>query len=146
MLNGLKTWWSCVAGGSPAKRNYNRRMLQVAVAYLLLVLGVALVVRHVHLQRPLLYVIAVLPAIAVLRMIHVVALYLQELKDEYVARQLVNSILLGAAAVLAVNAVSDFLRSFTDIGALPEFTLFLVFWGVMGLAEVMQKKAARYEE
>jgi hypothetical protein len=124
-------------------------MVQVAVAYILLVLAVALVVKHTHPQRAVLYVIAVLPAIAVLRMIHVVALYLQELKDEYLARQLVNSILLGAAAVLAVNAVSDFLRSFAGTGVLPEFTLFLVFWGVMGLAEIVQTRqilAAKYEE
>jgi hypothetical protein len=85
-----------------------------------------------------LYFWALVPCIPVLRLIHVLALYIQEESDEFQRLLVVRSVLWGGAAMLAVAAFSDFLRSYTKIGNLPPFTMFMVFWCVFGLAQGVQ--------
>jgi hypothetical protein len=96
-------------------------------------------VRHAHVQGWLLYVCAVVPSLAIFRLLQVVGLYLKEETDEFVRQQMVNSILWGTAVVLGLSAVSDFLRGYTGKGELPGFTIFIVFWMVFALAQGVQQ-------
>ena len=127
---------------SKAQRMYMRRMSQTVAGYLLVVLCTTYLVRHARVSGWSLYVFAVLPVLPVLRMLHVVALYMQEEGDEYQRLLLVRSILLAATALLVLTTVSDFLRSYTPVGAPPPFTQFVVFWLVFGLAQGMQQRAS----
>jgi hypothetical protein len=108
-------------------------------AYVLLVFGTTWAVRHAHVKGWLLYVCAVVPSLAIFRLLQVVGLYLKEESDEFVRQQMVNSILWGTAAVLGLSAVSDFLRGYTGKGDLPGFTIFIVFWMVFALAQGIQQ-------
>lgn len=128
---------------SKAERQYMKRLLQTMSAYLVLVFGVTHLVRHGNLSNPVKCVLALLPCVAIVRLIHVVALYLSEETDEYQRLLVVRSILCGAAALLTVQSFSDFLRSYTSTGNLPPFTLFTVFWLVFGLAQGMQNRTNR---
>jgi len=128
---------------SKAERRYVKRMLVTMTAYLVLVVGVTWAVRHAHVQGWWLYVCAVVPSIAIFRLLHVVALYLKEETDEFVRQQMVTSILWGTAAVLGVSAFTDFLRSYTGKGDLPPFTIFMVFWMVFALAQGIQSQQNR---
>jgi hypothetical protein len=95
-------------------------------------------VRHAHVQGWWLYVWAVVPSLAIFRLLQVVGLYLKEETDEFVRQQMVNSILWGTAGVLGLSAFTDFLRSYTGKGDLPPFTMFLVFWMVFALSQGIQ--------
>jgi hypothetical protein len=106
--------------------------------YLLLVVGATWAVRHAHVKGWLMYVCAVVPSLAILRLLQVVGLYLKEETDEFVRQQMVNSILWGTAVVLGLSAVSDFLRGYTGKGELPGFTIFVVFWMVFALSQGIQ--------
>jgi hypothetical protein len=128
---------------SKAVKRYTQRTIVTMSAYLVLVFVTTYLVRHEHLPGWLLYVCAVVPSLAVLRMLHVVALYLKEEKDEFVRQQTVNSLLWATAAILALTAFTDFLRSYTPFGTLPPFTVFVAFWIVFGLASTVQTRESR---
>jgi ABC-type proline/glycine betaine transport system permease subunit len=123
---------------SKAEKRYLKRLIWAMSAYLVVVLLTTLLVRHGHVTGWVLYVVAVLPCIPILRLIHVLALYVHEETDEFQRMLVVRSILCGGAAMLVVAAFSDFLRSYTKIGELPPFTMFMVFWVVFGLAQGVQ--------
>jgi len=123
---------------SKAEKQYVRRIVATMSVYLLLVVGATWAVRHAHVKGWLMYVCAVVPSLAILRLLQVVGLYLKEETDEFVRQQMVNSILWGTAAVLGLSAVSDFLRGYTGKGELPGFTIFIVFWMVFALSQGIQ--------
>ena len=128
---------------SKAEKKYLKRLIWAMSVYLVVVLLTTLLVRHGYVTGWLLYVVAVVPCIPVLRLIHVLALYVQEETDEFQRLLVVRSILCGGAAMLVVAAFSDFLRSYTKIGELPPFTMFMVFWVVFGLAQGVQGMMTR---
>jgi hypothetical protein len=123
---------------SKAERLYVKRIGTTMSAYVLLVVGATWAVRHAHVTGWWLHVWAVVPSLAIFRLLQVVGLYLKEETDEYVRQQMVNSILWGTAAVLGLSAFTDFLRSYTGKGDLPPFTMFFVFWMVFALSQGIQ--------
>jgi hypothetical protein len=70
-------------------------------------------------------------------------MYLSEEADEYLRQQAVQAILWATAAVLGLTAFTDFLRSYTPFGTLPPFTVFVTFWVVYGLAQLIQVRLNR---
>jgi hypothetical protein len=131
---------------SKAEKRYMKRLFWTMCVYLLLVLLTTVLVRHGYVSGWAVYAWALLPCIPVLRMIHVLALYIQEETDEFQRLLLVRAVLCGGAAMLAVASCSDFLRSYTPTGNLPPFTMFIVFWVVFGLAQGAQRLMTRADE
>jgi len=123
---------------SKAEKRYMKRLLVTMSVYLVLVLGTTWLVRHEHVTGWLLYVCAVVPSLAIFRMLYVQALYLKEETDEFIRQQTVNSLLVATGMVLGMTACSDFLRSYTPYGTLPLFTVFVVFWLVFGASQGVQ--------
>lgn len=112
-------------------------------AYLVLRYISTWTVHHLHPSRPIIWLLALIPTLAVVKLLHVVALYIQEQKDEYLRAQLVRAILVGITATLAVNSFSDLLRAFDHGRGLPPFTLFSICWAVTGLAQGIQSHRNR---
>ena len=123
---------------SKAERKYVKRIMQAVAVYLVVVLLTTWLVRHQHVKGWLLYAVAVLPVLPVLRMLQAVALYVAEETDEFLRLLIVRSILLGAAAMMAASAVMDFLQSYAGVRPLP-FSLFMIFWVVFGAAQGIQR-------
>ncbi len=128
---------------SKAVKRYTKRILVTMSVYLVLVFATTYAVRHEHVQGWFLYVCSVVPAVAILWMLRVIALYLKEETDEFVRAQMVSSLLWATAAILGLSAVSDFLRSYTSYGTLPPFTVFVTFWIVFGMAQAVQQRLNR---
>ena len=128
---------------SKAERRYTRRMLIAMSIYILLVLITTHLVRREHVTGWWLYVFAVLPSLPILRVLQVVGLYLKEETDEYVRQQVINSLLWAMAAVLAITAFTDFLRSYTSFAGLPPFTVFVSFWMIFGITQAVQSRLNR---
>lgn len=131
---------------SLADRNYIRRMAITMAAYLLLTYISTWIVHHRHPSRPVIYLLALIPTLAVLKMLHVVALYLQEQKDEYLRAQLERAILVGITATLVAASFSDFLVAFDHGRGLPPFTLFAICWAVTGAAQSIQSHRNRVRD
>ncbi len=128
---------------SKAEKNYERRLIWAMLVYVVVVIVTTWAVRHGHVSGWALYVVAVIPCLPVLRLIHVLALYLHEETDEFQRLLAVRAILLGGAAMLVVSAFSDFLRSFANVGALSPFMMFSVFWVTFGIAQGVQARMNR---
>ena len=131
---------------SKAEKNYQARLWKAMLAYVVVVMLTTYLVRHGHVSGRWLYVWAILPCLPVLRLIHVLALYIHEETDEFQRLLVVRSVLFGGAAMLMVSAFSDFLRSFANVGALSPFFMFSVFWCVFGLAQGVQSAMNRVGE
>ena len=126
-----------------AERVYQGRFMRTMSVYVLLVLVVTSIVRHGHVRGWLLYVLAVVPSLAIFKLLHVVAMYLREETDEFQRDGVVRSILWGTAVLLAVSAVTDFLRGYTLAGDLPPFMNFTIFWIVFAIAQFAQQRMNR---
>ena len=129
-----------------AHRTYLRRMFVTVAAYLLLTYICTWIVHHLHPSRPVIYILALIPTLAVLKMLHNVALYLQEQKDEYLRAQLVRAILVGITFTLVASSFSDFLFSYDHGRGLPPFTLFTICWVVTGIAQSVQSHRNRVRD
>jgi hypothetical protein len=125
---------------SKAEKRYTTRMLIAMSIYILLVLATTHLVRREHITGVWLYVCAVLPSLPILRVLQVVGLYLKEETDEFMRQQVVTSLLWAMAAVLALTAFTDFLRSYTTFAGLPPFSVFVSFWIIFGLAQAIQSR------
>jgi RsiW-degrading membrane proteinase PrsW (M82 family) len=131
---------------TPAGKRYQRRVIVTMVVYMVVLFGAISVVKHTHPHGWLLYAISVLPAVPILAMMGALGVYLQEEKDEYLRLITMRSLLVGSAALLAVLVVNDFLRSISGAAALPEFTSWVLFFVVFGLAQAVQTMRNRVKD
>jgi membrane protease YdiL (CAAX protease family) len=118
---------------NPAIRRYLRRFAVAMSAYIALILIVVLCFRHLHPTGPLAYLLAVLPAVAIIGMIVTAGLYLAEEKDEFQRNLFVQALLWGLGGVLTVTSVWGMLESFTHIQHFEPtwtFTVFCIFVGI----------------
>jgi hypothetical protein len=119
---------------NPAIRRYLRRFAVAMSAYIVLILVVVLCFHHLHPTGPLAYLLALLPAAAIIGMIVTAALYLAEEKDEFQRNLFVQALLWGLGGVLAVTSVWGMLESFTHIRHFEPSWTFTLFWMFVGLS------------
>jgi len=124
---------------SKAGKRYQRRVLQTMVVYAFLLVGSAYLIKHVHIQGLLIYVIAAVPAMPVLVVFGWMGRYLLEETDEYQRWLVMQSILVGTGLLLGTVVVSDFLRVYAHTLGLPPFISFLVFCGGMTGMQFIQR-------
>jgi hypothetical protein len=135
--------WFSRCQDTKALKRYQRRVLSTVAAYLVVLFGSITVVRHLHVQGVLLYLLAMLPAVPVILILGWLGLYLQEETDEYLRLITMRALLVGTAALMGVIVVSDFLQAIAERPALPPFTYFLVFFSAFGIAQGVQKRMNR---
>lgn len=113
---------------NPAIRRYLRRFAVAMSAYLVLTVFVVSYFHRVHPKGLLAYLLAVLPAVAIIGIIVTVGLYLAEEKDEFRRNIFVQAMLWGLGGVLAVTSVRGMLESFTHIVHFQPTWTFTLFW------------------
>jgi hypothetical protein len=118
-------------GSSSAAKLYQRDVLRFMAAYVVVLFCASWFVRHDGAEHFYLYFWSVLPAIPILSVIWRMGRYLREEKDEYQRLVAMQGVLVGAAALLAVLVVNDFLRAFAKASALPPFSSFVIFCAAM---------------
>lgn len=126
-------------GTTIAKKRYERDVLRFMASYVVVVLCSAWFVKHDGKERFFLYFWSVIPAIPVMAVIWRMARYLKQESDEYQRLLVMQSVLVGAAALLAVVVVNDFLRAFAGTKALPAFSSFIIFCAGMAITQAVQK-------
>jgi hypothetical protein len=124
---------------TPAKRRYERDVMKFMLIYVVIVLISAWFVKHDGHEKFYLYFWSLFPALPVLAVLYRMGRYLREETDEYQRWLVMQSILVGTAALIGTMVVSDFLRSFAGMGSLPPFAGFLIFCGGMAGTQIVQR-------
>jgi hypothetical protein len=126
---------------NPATRRYLYRFVPTMTAYVVFLLFAEWAIHRFHPTGSLLYALAVLPAIPIVGIIVVVGLYLAEEKDEFQRNLLIQSMLWGLGAIMALTTVWGFLQIFTPIPRFQPYMTFPLFWCFQGIATgVLQKR------
>jgi uncharacterized YccA/Bax inhibitor family protein len=118
---------------NPAARRYMWRFSVTMLLYILfLVLAVWVFVHH-HPTGPLAWLLALLPALAIIGQIAAFGLYLAEEKDEFQVAIGVQSMLWGIGGTLAVTVVWGFLESFVHLRHLNLILVYPLFCILCGI-------------
>jgi len=122
---------------SPANRRYVIRFISTMSAYAVLLATVIFYLVRFRPTGPIVYFLAVLPALPIIGVIVVVGLYLREEKDEFQRALIERSLLWGMGGTLAVTSVWGFLEMFSRIPHLNPFYNFALFWVFVGIASIV---------
>ncbi len=117
-----------------ASRRYTRRFIPTMAAYVVLILVITYFFKHHHPTGLLAYCLAVLPALPLIATIFITGLYLTEEQDEFQRTILIQSMLWGIGATLAVTTVWGFLEHLANVPALDITLIYPAFWFFVGVA------------
>jgi hypothetical protein len=124
---------------SPATRRYNRRGMVWTFSYVLLLAVAVIGAKSLQAQGPLLWVLAVLPALPILYLVWTMARYLIEEQDEYLRMKVVNAALLATGLLLALATVWGFLETFGLVPHVPGWAA-LPVWAIgLGLGTAINR-------
>jgi hypothetical protein len=117
---------------TPATLRYNRRVLVMSFGYLLALFVALGLTRRMHIEGPLLWALAVLPAIPITGIVVAMGRWLVEETDEYQRMRTARASLIATGLVLVLASLWGFLEMF---GLAPHLWLWAVFpvWAI-GLA------------
>ena len=119
---------------TPAVRNYIARFFTAMTLYVLFLIGAVWAFPHYHPTGLLAYLLAILPALPIMAVIGVVALYITEEQDEFQRALLVRALLWAIGLTLAATTAWGFLEVFS---LAPHLDLYLVFPFFCALAGIM---------
>jgi hypothetical protein len=127
---------------NPAIRRYTWRFASVMALYVVFLFLAAWEFHHRHPTGVLAYLLAVLPSLPILGGLVVVGLYLGEERDEFQRMVMVQSMLWGIGATMAVTTVWGFLELFVQVQHFDLYLVYPLFWFFVGIfTPIMQ---ARY--
>lgn len=122
-----------------AMRCYNRRMLAVSFGYLVALFIALGVTRRMEIHGPLLWALALLPAVPVTGMILTIARLLVEETDEYQRMRMVRASLVATGILLVLASAWGFLEMF---GLVPHVWVWAAFpvWAMgLGIGQIANR-------
>jgi hypothetical protein len=106
---------------------YNRRMLPLAAAYVVVLLAAIVLHDRFHVAGPALYAVAVLPALPLIGIVWALGRFLIEETDEYQRNLMVRKMLVATGFMLVVATVWGFLEDFGLVRHMPAYWAFIVW-------------------
>lgn len=120
---------------SLAAKRYLMRFFPAIGAYVAVLFASTWIIKHLAPHGPLLWGLAIAPALPIIAVIAIMGLYLIEETDEFVRAMLVQSMLWGIGVTLAGCTAWGFLENVDLAPHLPLYLVFPIFCGAMGLAQ-----------
>lgn len=121
---------------------YNRRMLPLAAAYVVVMLGAIVMHERLHVTGPALYLIAILPALPLIGVVWAMGRFLVEETDEYQRALAVRKMLLATGFLLVVATIWGFLEEFGLVPHLAAYWGFIVWCFGLGVGACWSKLRA----
>lgn len=128
--------------GSPALRRYNRRFMAATFAYSLALFAAVWLTQQGGWPTPVLVVIALAPAAAVLGMIWTMARLIVEEQDEYLRANYVRDALFATGLMLALATSWGFLEQFELVPHLPSWWVFPAWAISLGIGQMWRRARA----
>lgn len=114
-----------------------------AIAYVALVLGAKIAIRHFEPHGPLLLAMAVTPAIPIIAYFFIFGRYLARV-DEYQRDRIIRALLVAVGATISISAVWDFLQAYGGVAPPEPFVFTLMFIVLFGVAQGLSKLFERF--
>ena len=119
---------------NPAKSRYMRRFSVTLLLYILFLVAAVWVFVHHHPSGPLAWLLAVLPALAIIGQIAAFGLYLAEEKDELQVALGMKSMLWGIGGTLSLTVTWGFLENFLQLRHMDLIWIYPIFCALSGIA------------
>jgi hypothetical protein len=113
---------------SPAHYRYVVRMWVAAAFCILFAFASAFAFRFGHVHGVLAYAMAVLPSIPIVAALIWTGMYLDEEKDEFQRNLLIQCLLAGMGATLALTTIWGYLENFGQAPHMPLTFVYAIFW------------------
>jgi hypothetical protein len=133
IMRGISRQMAATGCGSPAMLRYNGRMLYGSIGYMAALIGAVNLYKQTLVSGPLLWVVALVPAVFVLAMVWAMAMLIVEERDEYLRHRVIKQTLFATSGLLAVATIWGFLEQFALVPHVPAWAavpLFAVFLGL----------------
>lgn len=111
---------------------YTIQMMLWMVLYAALLVGAILYIQANHPTGPLLYALAVLPALPIGGTI-VTFLRFIERSDEFIRATMVRRVLVAMGLTLFLSTVIGFIENFTETQLIERYLVYPMFWACFGL-------------
>jgi hypothetical protein len=126
-----------------ATRRYLARLAPTMAVYIAVVFLTKWLFQHLHPTGPLVYLLAILPALPMVGSLAIVGLYVAEESDEFERSILVQSILWGLGGALAVSTIWGALEDFAQAPHRSAFYAYFFFWIFMAVSGVFIRRRYR---
>jgi hypothetical protein len=139
MVRSAERMQAAAGCATPAMRAYNRRCLVMSLAYIVTLFLTIGVTDRLSVTGPLLWLLALLPAIPIIGIVWAIARLLIEETDEYQRLRMVRASLVATGLVLVSSTVWGFLEMF---GLAPHLWLWAVFpvWAIgLGIGQLVNR-------
>jgi FtsH-binding integral membrane protein len=124
---------------SAAARRYNRSVLWLSVAYVVLLFGISLLFKRNLLSGPIAYPAALLPALPIIGIFAAIGRFITEETDEYQRMLLIRQTLVATGFALTVATVWGFLESFDLVGHADGYYVAVLWFGGLGLGSCVNR-------
>ncbi len=128
---------------SPAAKRYLARFAPAMTAYVGLLFASIWWIKHQDPHGPLLWLLAIAPALPIIAVIAIMGLYVVEETDEFQRSILVQAMLWGLGVTLAGCTAWGFLENVELVAHLPLYMVFPIFCMTMGLAQPLVRRRYR---
>ena len=122
---------------NPAARAYVRRFVPMMIAYAVLVFVAPYAIWALEAQGPVLWALAILPALPIIGVFWLIGRYMLELKDEYLRLLEVRKALVATTLALSVASIWGFLEIYADAAHLPTFFIPVIWFGGLGVGSLV---------
>ena len=134
-------------GHSAAFRRYLKHFIPTMVIYVVLVIAAPFLIRATHATGPLLWAIAVLPAIPIAAVFWLIGRLFLELRDEYLRMLEIRKALIATGFTMALASVWGFLEVYADVPHVPLFFVPITWFASLAVGAVVnvifERKAGR---
>lgn len=124
---------------NPAQKRYNRAVLLLGAAYVLILFGVGSYFNNAAPHGALAYLAAILPALPLIGIFFAMGRYIVDEQDEYLRMLFVRQSLIATGVALSLATAWGFLESFDLVRHLDSYWVAVVWFGGLGLGACVNK-------
>jgi hypothetical protein len=121
----------------PAVRTYLRRFAPTMILYVVLVCATPFLIRGTSATGPLLWAIALLPALPIIAVFWLIGRLLIELRDEYLRMLEIRKALIATGVTMSIAAGWGFLEIYADAPHLPLFFVPVIWFAGLAVCAVV---------
>jgi hypothetical protein len=124
---------------SPAIKRYNRRVILFSLAYAAFLIGATYGFKHHLVTGAPAYIVAALPAFAIIGIFVSIGRYLIEEQDEYLRMLMIRQTLWASGFALSLATVWGFLESFDLTPHVEAYYVAVLWFGGLGLGALANR-------